>query len=71
MIDVLSSSTSEYISKSDSERAVDVRGGNGCGSSSVGEGVVGDRGIMASAELVVMNVEMLAMEARYFCSLIG
>jgi len=35
----------------------------------VGEGGVGgesDRGIMASAESVVMNVDMLAMEARNF-----
>ena len=34
-------------------------------------GVMGLCGITAFAESVVMNVEMLAIEVRNFCSLIG
>lgn len=62
-IEVQSSSTSEYISKSDNDRGVEMRSRDWPEPRLL-------KGTMASAESVVMKVETLAMDARNFCSLI-
>jgi hypothetical protein len=64
----VSLSQSEYISKSESVSAVETRGRD----SLLLEYVhVELRGMTASAESVVMKVEMLARDSRYLLSLIG